>query len=97
MVKVYAASLLIGIIGLVIILVAGAFAQKVRRPERDPGERIGPGGKTAVGALIGFGMGGISAEFSPLDLSWPVCLAIALVAALLSLFWVRYAARQSEA
>jgi hypothetical protein len=46
-----------------------------------------------VGALIGFGMGGMSAEFSPIDLSWQVCLLIAAAAALLSVFWVRYATR----
>jgi hypothetical protein len=47
--------------------------------------------------MIGFGMGGLSAEFAPIDLEWPVALAIAVVAALLSIYWVRYAVAQSEA
>jgi hypothetical protein len=41
-------------------------------------------------------MGGLSAEFSPLELAWPVSLSIALVAAVSAVFWVRYAVRQSE-
>jgi hypothetical protein len=49
-----------------------------------------------VGAAVGFGMGGMSAEFSPLDLSWPIALVISLVAAGLSMLWVRYAVGQTE-
>jgi hypothetical protein len=30
----------------------------------------------------------MSAEFSPLDISWPVALAIAMVAASVGAFWV---------
>lgn len=97
MVKVYAVSLSAGILALIALLVGGSLARNLQRPESDPGERVGTGGKAAIGALIGFGMGGISAEFSPLDLAWPVSLAIAIGAALLSVFWVRYAARQYEA
>ncbi|HJS72363.1 MAG TPA: hypothetical protein VJ858_06505 [Acidimicrobiia bacterium] len=93
MVKVYAVALSLGIIGLLTLILGGAFAENVGRPDRDPGERFGQAGKATVGALIGFGMGGMSAEFSPLDLRWQVCLLIAAAAALLSVFWVRYATR----
>lgn len=97
MVKVYAVSLVVGIVGLLVVILGSAFAENIGQEEKDPGERLGLAGKTAIGALVGFGMGGMSAEFSPLDLSWPVALAIAVVAALLASFWVRHAVRQYEA
>lgn len=96
MVKVYAISLALGLVGLVVILLGGAFAESLGRPKRDPGTKMGLRGKAAVGGLTGFGMGGMSAEFSPLDLSWQVSLVIALAAALLSILWVRYAVAQAE-
>lgn len=95
MVKVYAVVLAVGVVGLLLIVLGGAFAGNVGRPERDPGIRFGTTGKLLVGAAIGFGMGGMSAEFSPLDLTWQVSLIIAVVAAGLSAFWVRYAVGQS--
>jgi uncharacterized membrane protein len=95
MVKVYAVALAVGVVAMVVVLFGGALAENLGRAERDPGERVGVNGKSAIGALIGFGMGGLSAEFSPLDLAWPVSLVISGVAALLSIFWVRYAVRQS--
>jgi hypothetical protein len=97
MVKVYAVALALGIVGLLVMILGGAFAENVGHPDRDPGERFGLTGKMVVGAAVGFGMGGMSAEFSPFDLSWPVALAIAVVAAGLSVFWVRYAVRQTGA
>ncbi len=96
MVKVYAVSLVVGIIGLLVVILGGAFAENVGHPERDPGERIGMWGKATVGALVGFGMGGMSAEFSPLDFSWPVSLLLAVVAAVVSVLWVRYAVTRAE-
>lgn len=95
MVKVYAVSLVVGIIGLLIVIMGGAFAENVGHPERDPGEKMGTRGKMAVGALVGFGMGGMSAEFSPLDFAWPLSLLLAFVAAVLSVVWVRYAVIQA--
>lgn len=96
MVKVYAVVLAVGIVGLLVMILGGALADNAGRPERDPGERLGLRGKMVVGAAVGFGMGGLSAEFSPLDLSWPVALGIALVASSLSVFWVRYAVGQAR-
>ena len=97
MVKVYAISLAVGLVGLLILILGGSFAENVGRPERDPGEMFGMRGKMAVGALVGLGMGGMSAEFSPLDFSWPVSLLLALVAAAGSAFWVRYAVSAAAA
>lgn len=96
MIKVYATSLVLGIAGLLIAILGGALAENLGRPDSDPGRRFGLSGKTAVGALTGFGMGGMSAEFSPLDFSWPVSLVLASVAAALAVVWVRYAVAQAE-
>jgi len=95
-VKVYAVTLVAGIVGLLVMILGGALAENLGRDGRDPGVRFGLAGKTAVGAAVGFGMGGMSAEFSPLDLSWQIALVIALVAAALSMVWVRYSAAPSE-
>lgn len=91
MIKVYAVTLVVGVIGLLIAIFGGTLAENLNRPEMDPGNRLGLRGKATVGALVGFGMGGLSAEFSPFDLSWPVALALAIVAAGLSAYWVRFA------
>lgn len=96
MVKVYAITLVLGIVGLLVVVMGGAFAENVGHPERDPGERIGLRGKAIIGAMVGFGMGGMSAEFSPLDISWQVALLLAIAAAGLSALWVRYSVRQAE-
>lgn len=96
MVKVYAIALTVGIVGLLVFIYGGALAENLGRPERDPGERLGLTGKMTAGALVGFGMGGMSAEFSPLDFSWQVSLLLALLAAIVSVVWVRYAVAQAE-
>jgi hypothetical protein len=95
-VTVYAIVLILGIIGLLVQVMGGAFAENIGREDRDPGVRFGLRGKQVVGAAIGFGMGGISAEFAPADLSWPVALLIAVGAAVLAVIWVRYAAGQAD-
>jgi MFS family permease len=96
MVKVYAIVLAAGILGLLVFILGGALADNVGRQDRDPGVRFGVRAKVIIGAAIGFGMGGMSAEFSPLDLTWQVSLLIALVAAALSVIWVRYAVGPSR-
>ncbi len=96
MVKVYAVTLVLGILGLLAIVLGGALAENLGRPDRDPGERAGLMGKSAVGAMLGFGMAGMSAEFSPLDLTWQVSLLLAILAALASIFWVRYSVARAE-
>ncbi|MFQ5522722.1 MAG: hypothetical protein ACE5F5_03990 [Acidimicrobiia bacterium] len=90
MVKFYAVSLVLGVLGLLFVILGGTFADNVGRPYRDPSRRWGVKGNAAVGALVGFGMAGMSAEFSPLDFPWPVSLGIAVVAAVLTVLWVRY-------
>lgn len=96
MVKVYALVLAVGIVGLLVVLLGGAFATNVGRDDRDPGERFGLTGKMILGGMLGFGMGGMAAEFSPLDLGWPVALLIAVVAGAVAVAWVRYAVAQAQ-
>ncbi|MGF1617449.1 MAG: hypothetical protein ACFCU2_06520 [Acidimicrobiia bacterium] len=91
MVVVYASSLAVGFVALLVIVMGGTLAENLGRADRDPGMRIGQRGRLIVGSVLGFGIGGMAAEFSPLGLSWPVALAAALVAALLAVLWVRYA------
>lgn len=96
MVKVYAIVLVLGVVGLLVYILGGALAENLGKEDKGPDSRFGMSGKLVVGGAVGFGMGGMSAEFSPLDLSWPIALLLALVAAGLSVFWVRYSVGQSE-
>ena len=97
MVKVYAVTLALGVVGLLVVILGSAFAENLGRPDRDPGEVLGLSGKGAIAALVGFGMGGLSAEFSPLDITWPIALLLALAAAGLSVIWVRYSLTRTGA
>jgi MFS family permease len=90
MVKVYAIALLIGFVGLLIVIMGGTLADNLDRPDRDPNRKLGRRGRLAMGAVLGFAMGGMAAEFSPLDFSWQLALLIAIGAGGVGLLWVRY-------
>ena len=90
MVKVYAVVLAAGFIGLLALVIGGALAENMGRPDRDPSTILGQRGRILVGASLGFGMGGMSAEFSPMDFSWPAALFFAILGAAISMVWVRY-------
>lgn len=82
MVAVYAIVLSLGVVGL--LLWVGARSLAVNVPAWagvDPEGRLGLRGRRLIAAMVGFGLGGMSAEFSPRDLSWPLALALALAAA----------------
>lgn len=88
MIKVYAVLLALGVIALVVVIFVGTLS-----PLRGEGSDQGRGSgvwKTTLAAVLGFGMGGMSAEFSPLGLTWQVSLVVALLAAAASVLWVRY-------
>lgn len=95
MVAVYSISLVVGLVGLLWVILGGSLAENLDRPESDPGERLGVSGRSVVGAISGFGMGGLAAEFSPLDFGWPIALVLALVGAVVGVVWVRHAAGQA--
>lgn len=96
MVKVYAVVLVIGVVGLIVLIMGGALADNLGRPDLDPAERWGSWARPIVAAALGFGMGGMSAEFAPIDISWPLALLIAVVAAVASVGWARYAVGRSR-
>lgn len=81
MVKVYAVVLVLGIALLIGWIFSHAVAENSSVDRFDPERRFGVSGRRVVAAMVGFGMAGMSAEFSPRDLSWPVALALALVGA----------------
>jgi hypothetical protein len=89
-IKVYAIALAVGVVGLIVVILGGALAENLNRPKRDPGARVGAKGLMALGAVLGFGMGGMASEFSPLGFGWQISLVIAIAAAGLSAGWVRY-------
>jgi hypothetical protein len=93
MVKVYAVILVLGLVAMVVVVIGGALAENMGRPERDPGHRIGHTGRTAVGAALGMGMAGMSAEFSTWDLSWPMSLLLAIAGGVAGGAWAWYSSR----
>lgn len=92
----YAISLVLGLVGLLVVILGGALAENLGHPQRDPGRRWGATGRTVIGALVGFGMGGLSAEFSTLKADWQVALLLAVVGAVGGGLWGRYGARVPE-
>lgn len=82
MVKVYAIALAIGATGLIAWIFLVYFAgNSASFTKLDPERRFGRGGRRVVAGFVGFGMAGLSSEFSPKDLSWPVALAISVLGA----------------
>lgn len=96
MVKVYAICLALGVIGLLVVVLGGAFAENVGRPERDPGRRIGVVGRSLIGGLLGFGMAGMSVEFSVWDLSWQTALLVAIAGGGAGAVWAGYASTRDS-
>ena len=84
MIKVYAVALVLGVVALVGVVIRTTLTDKA----------LDERWRLVLGAVLGFAMGGMAAEYSPLDISWPVALAIAAVAAAGAVVWVRYATRQ---
>lgn len=96
MITVYAISLAIGFVGLLLAVFGAALAENMGRPNLDVFEKLGPKSQTVVGAVAGFGMGGMAAEFSPIGFGTGVSLLIALGASALAILWVRYATKQAR-
>ena len=90
MVKVYAIALVIGVVGLLVVILGGSLAENMGREGADPGIKIGRAGRAVIGGLVGFGMAGMSAEFSPLGLEWSSALLLALMGAAAGAIWGFY-------
>lgn len=82
MVKVYAIVLAAGVVLLIAWIFATYLGRTVTEWQKfDPEARLGMLGRRVVAGLVGFGLAGMSAEFSPFDLSWPVALVLAVAGA----------------
>ena len=81
MIKVYAVVLVISVIALFAWIALHVYAQNAEGERYDPEARLGIGGRRVVGGAMAFALAGMSAEFSPRDLSWPVALLLAVVGA----------------
>jgi hypothetical protein len=79
-IKVYAVVLVVGFVALLAWILASVLAGNLRRESLDPDTRFGIVGRRMVAGAVGFGMAGMSAEYSPMDLPWPVALGMAAVA-----------------
>ena len=79
MVRVYAVVLVVGLIALVAWILAHTVFAESEREHLDPEERFGVPGRRVVAGSVGFAMAGLSAEFSPRDIGWPVALVLAVI------------------
>ncbi len=96
MVKVYAVALVIGVVGLLVIILGGSLVENLGRQGADPGKKLGRPGRAVIGGLVGFGMAGMSAEFSSLGLGWSSSFLLALVGAAAGAIWAFYGAGVAE-
>lgn len=96
MVKVYAVVLVVGVAALLVWIMSRALAQNLERPGMDPEEHWGISGRRVVAFLVGFGMGGMSAEFSPRDLSWPLALVLAMLGGLVAAWYAGWVDREDR-
>ena len=93
-VKVYAIVLGAGVVLLIAWIFATYLGGNVAAWKRtDPEERLGKSGRRVVAGLVGFGLAGMSAEFSPFDLSWPAGLVLAVVGAIAMAFYASWVDR----
>ena len=81
MVRVYAVVLVVGLLALIAWILAHAAAVTAGSRVPDPETRFGVPGRRVVAGMVGFAMAGLSAEFSPRDLSWPIALLLAFAGA----------------
>ena len=79
MVGVYSIAALVGFVALVAWLLLGGGAEPGSRWDLE--SRLGARGRRPIAGLLGFGLAGLSAEFSPRDLSWPIALVLAVIGA----------------
>jgi hypothetical protein len=77
-IKIYAVVLIVGMVALLVWVFLTVLAGSIDRPSLDLESRFGVVGRRAVAAAVGFGMAGMSAEYSPLDIGWPVAVVLAL-------------------
>jgi hypothetical protein len=95
MVKVYAVALAVGVLALLLWIGARALAVNVPSwGNADPERRLGVVGRRVVAGLVGFGLAGMSAEFSPRDLSWPMALGLAVLGGAVAVWYTGWVDRK---
>jgi hypothetical protein len=98
MVKVYAVALALGVLALLGWIGARALAVNVPSwTNADPEKRLGVAGRSVVSGLVGFGLAGMSAEFSPRDLSWPIALGLAVLGGAAAVWYAGWVDRRNRA
>jgi len=98
MVKVYAVALALGVLALLLWIGARALAVNVPSwGNADPEKRLGVAGRRMVAGLVGFGLGGMSAEFSPRGLSWPIALGLAVLGGAVAVWYTGWVDRKERA
>jgi hypothetical protein len=76
---VYSVAALAGFVALVAWMMLTAGVTEGSR--WDPESRLGRPGRRVIAGTLGFGLAGLSAEFSPRSIPWPAALALAVVGA----------------
>jgi hypothetical protein len=95
MVKVYAVALAVGVVALLVWIGARALAVNVPSwGNADPEKRLGVAGRRVVAGLVGFGLAGMSAEFSPRDLTWPIALGLAVLGGTVAVWYTGWVDRK---
>ena len=95
MVKVYAVVLLAGALSLIAWIFLTYLSSE--RPSWNPDSRFGLRGRRIVAGMVGFGMAGMSAEFSPRDISWPWALVLAVAGAAVAAWYAGWVDRPRPA
>ena len=98
MVKVYAVALAVGVLTLLVWIGARALAVNVPSwANADPEKRMAVAGRRVVAGLVGFGLAGMSAEFSPRELGWPVALGLAVLGGAVAVWYTGWVDRKDRA
>ena len=87
MIAVYAVVLAAGVTALLAWIFMAVLGSTNERPRIDPEHRFGVLGRRFVAAAVGFGMAGMSAEYSARDIAWPIALVLAIVGAGAAAWW----------
>lgn len=96
MVQVYVVALVVGVVALLGWIVARSVGVDHERTSIDPDARFGHPGRSVVAALVGFGMAGMSAEFSPFDVEWPIALVAAIAGGAALAWFARWVSRDVD-
>lgn len=87
MIALYAVVLAAGVTALLVWIFMAVLGSSNDRPGIDPEQRFGITGRRVVAGAVGFGMAGMSAEYSAQDLSRPLAFVLAVAGAVAAAWW----------